>query len=197
MELMQPIATSHIEPSSEWVYEVKYDGFRATLLWTSNHIKIISRNNKELTENFPEIISFCQKSQSKVASMLPIQLDGELVILNNHFQANFAAIQKRGRLKTKEKIVEAAQKRPATMMIFDLIEINGEKIEQQPLTKRKEQLQNFIEKVEQTKDRLQFVDTYKKHEEISQIAFDYKAEGIVAKRNQSSYTAGKKHHDWL
>src|SRR5690625_736611 len=97
MELMQPIATSRIEPNSDLVYEVKYDGFRATLQWSTKQIKIISRNNTELTENFPEIISYCQQIQPKITNLLPIQLDGELVILNNQFQANFAAIQKRGR----------------------------------------------------------------------------------------------------
>src|SRR5690625_3852945 len=104
MELMQPIATNQIEPNSDWVHEIKYDGFRAKLFRSNDQIKLISRNKKDLTENFPEIILFCKKLQPKMAAMLPIQLDGELVILNNHFQANFAAIQKRGRLKTKEKI---------------------------------------------------------------------------------------------
>src|SRR5690606_16320988 len=97
----------------DWVYEVKYDGFRCVLHWHQDgSIQLTSKNNKNLTDNFPEIVQFCKENAAAIQTLLPLQLDGELVILNNEYQANFSWIQKRGRLKNKEKIQETAIKRP-------------------------------------------------------------------------------------
>ena len=195
---MQPIATAHIEERSDWIYEMKYDGFRAVINWTKEGITIQSRNKKSLTENFPEIISYCKKIEPQISSFLPVQLDGELVILNHPFQANFSAIQKRGRLKMKQKINAAAELRPATFIAFDLLQIKGKSYRNHPLIERKRLLQTFFNRIDSKwTDCLQIITTYASYEKLKQIIFDYKGEGIVAKRRRSKYIAGKTHGNWL
>src|SRR5690625_4589001 len=117
---MKPIPSIEIPPKNkEFVYEVKYDGFRAVLHLTKKTIKLTSINNKDFTNNFPEIISYCKEKRDLLLDFLPLKLDGELVILNNKYQANFSLIQKRGRLKNQANIVTDANNRPATFMVFD------------------------------------------------------------------------------
>src|SRR5699024_4273483 len=96
---MQPILTTNLEDSDDFIYEVKYDGFRTILHWGKKDIKIISRNNKNIrfkkilnrekkinkiisrnnkniTQQFPEIIDACKAVASFVEDYLPLQLDG-------------------------------------------------------------------------------------------------------------------------
>jgi len=198
MELMQPIATAKITPNSDWMYEVKYDGFRVLIIWTTKQIKIISRNHTDLTKNFPEIIIFCKQIQPKIVTHLPLRLDGELVVLNNKFQANFAAVQQRGRLKSSEKITLLAKNRPATFIAFDLVQNHGNKLEGFSYLERRRQLFAFFKLFEQRMtNRLQLIDTYESYDEVAQIIFEYKGEGVIAKRKASTYTGGKKQADWL
>lgn len=195
MEFMKPIATMKVEESSDWLYEVKYDGFRAQLIWTENEIKLISKNKLDLSKNFPEIIAYCRQLQPTIKKYLPLHLDGELVILNNRYQANFAFIQKRGRLKSKEKIDKLAVNRPATFMIFDLLQIEGKSIIHKSLEERKSLLHELFSK-RNVHERLQLVESFSIYETIARIVYEYKGEGIVAKRKMSKYLAGKKHRDW-
>src|SRR5699024_12115159 len=104
MDVMKPIASTTIPSGKDWIFEIKYDGFRCVLDWDRDNIKLTSKNNKDLTDQFPEIVEFCLAKQDLLKSFFPIRLDGELVILNTAFQANFTEIQKRGRLKNPYKI---------------------------------------------------------------------------------------------
>lgn len=196
MNVMKPIAIDKITPKHDWIYEVKYDGFRTQIVWNKNKVQLISRNEKDLSNQFPEIIAACHKIQPRIAAFLPAKLDGELVILNHDFQANFPLIQTRGRLKAISKINEAANQRPATFIAFDLIEIKGECVKDISFVKRKDKLHVFYHAMESTNKKLQIISTYEQYEEISSLVFTTKAEGIIAKKKKSTYRYGKRHHDW-
>lgn len=194
---MKPIPAIDI-PSDGFVYEVKYDGFRAILKWTKNDISLISRNNKNLTSNFPEIITFCKANQSLFDKYLPLMFDGELVILNNKYQANFALLQTRGRLKNKINIQNSAKTRPATYMIFDILKIHGNDVTNVSYIDRKKKLQRLLTMLKEIDvKRLTYVPTFENSANIWNIVFAYKGEGIVAKRKTSKYSSGKKHRDWF
>ncbi|MFD1036925.1 site-specific integrase [Virgibacillus byunsanensis] len=118
MDVMKPKASSHVPSGEEWMFEVKYDGFRGVLTWSIETIQLTSKNNKDLTSNFPEIIDFCKDQQAVVEPYLPLTLDGEIVILNNPYQANFSLLQKRGRLKNEDSIRKTASMRPASFCVL-------------------------------------------------------------------------------
>src|SRR5699024_742275 len=119
LDYMKPIQTTEAPTGGKWIYEVKYDGFRAQLFWKMDSIQLISRNGHDMTHLFPEIGAYCREHQSAVQSLLPVVLDGELVVLNHASQANFERIQSRGRLKNTDRIRQSARKRPAALLAFD------------------------------------------------------------------------------
>ncbi|MFS0673215.1 DNA ligase D [Ornithinibacillus sp. 179-J 7C1 HS] len=200
MDVMKPIATKDIPKGKEWLYEVKYDGFRCVLHWEKNgDIKLISKNKKDLTPQFPEIVSFCKEKEASLKKLLPLKLDGELVILNNPYQSNFSSIQKRGRLKNKDSIQKAASRRPATLLAFDLLEVSGLDLSQRPYEVRKNELHSFFQKGDfqiDVWDRIGYVEAFQDPKELWKLIFDHKGEGMIAKSKKSTYRAGKTHQDW-
>ncbi|UJL46035.1 DNA ligase D [Virgibacillus sp. NKC19-16] len=196
MDMMKPIASTEKPRGEDWLYEVKYDGFRCVLQWEDGSIRLTSKNNKDLTANFPEIVAFCRENEALVKPFLPLQFDGELVVLNNAFQADFASIQKRGRLKNKASIQEAAEFRPASLLVFDLLQYKGSDCRKDPLVKRKSLISDFSANTE-VKGRINFIQTHDDADELGKIIFDYKAEGMIAKRQTSTYQSEKDHRDWF
>ncbi len=196
MQVMKPIIRSEIPLGKDWIYEVKYDGFRCVLHWiTDGTVQLKSKNNHDLTANFPEIEAFCSDNFSAVKSFLPLTFDGELVILNHPYQASFSQIQKRGRLKNKTAIQHASQVRPAQLIVFDLLQLKGKSYKMQKLATRKIGLESIFQRLQG--NRLKLIESFHNPEAIKKAVFQAKAEGMVAKQTTSTYTAGKRHHSWF
>ncbi|WP_229671640.1 DNA ligase D [Lentibacillus kapialis] len=194
---MKPIASRKIPDSIDWVYEVKYDGFRCMLEWGKDSVQLISRNDVDLSGNFPEVIAACKAQQSRVKDYLPLKIDGELVVLNNAYQANFSLIQKRGRLKKSDAIAEAASARPAGFMAFDLLMSEGVTLTGQPFADRKRILAEIFSYDVNLEEILHYVGYTNNINSLWKDILDYKAEGVIAKRKASRYQPGSKHYDWL
>src|SRR5699024_10272989 len=143
---------------------------------------------------------FCQDQQELINDLLPLQLDGELVILNHPYQANFSLVQKRGRSKNKTSIEKAAQLRPASLQVFDLLQQKGKDYKSNPYHERKEILKVLLEKMKSDKTLHQpiaMIETHVNAEALQEIVFNHKGEGIIAKRKSSTYREGKSHQDWF
>nr|WP_179134618.1 DNA ligase D [Oceanobacillus timonensis] len=196
MEWMKPIERSDMPEGDEWVYEVKYDGFRCELNWTNKQVTLTSKNNHDISNKFPEIINWCNDNYNYFKSKLPLKIDGELVILNHCYQANFALIQVRGRMKSIDRIEKQSAARPATLMVFDITEIREKKLTQNNLSLRKEILYQLLEPIPDN-EVLKYVETFTSIEEIQKIVSESKSEGVVAKKVNSTYQKGKNHHDWF
>src|SRR5690625_5622045 len=78
MNIMKPIASTTIPSGKDWLFEIKYDGFRCVLDWDINNIKLTSKNNKELTDQFPEIVEFCLEKQDLLKSFRSEEHTSEL-----------------------------------------------------------------------------------------------------------------------
>ncbi|MFC4663822.1 DNA ligase D [Oceanobacillus aidingensis] len=196
MDWMKPIERTDIPEGDEWLYEVKYDGFRCELSWTDKNIILTSKNNLDISNKFPEIINWCNDNYDYFNSKLPLKIDGELVILNHRYQANFAKIQARGRTKSIDRIKKQASNRPAALMAFDIKEIRGKKLTNNNLSLRKEILHQLLEPVSDN-EVLNCVEIFSSMKEIQKVISASKCEGIVAKRKDSTYQKGKNHHDWF
>ncbi|KHE72562.1 DNA ligase D [Halobacillus sp. BBL2006] len=187
IEPMLLTMSEDLPEGDEWVYEVKYDGFRVILTWTEDGISLTSRNGKNLTDRFPEIANL---SISIRPPFLPITLDGELVILNTPFQANFPLLQQRGRLRKNTKIEEYSNRRPATFMAFDFVNNQEE-----AYTMRKQKLQEIIERL--GTERIRYVQEFKNIKDIQSIVHTHLGEGMIAKTKNSPYTPGKSSRNWI
>ncbi|MBM7634627.1 DNA ligase D [Geomicrobium sediminis] len=196
MDVMKPIISETVPTGDEWLYEIKYDGFRCRLVWTQETVTLLSKNNHDLNERFPEVVEWCKSNVQHVKDYLPVEIDGELVVLNHRYQANFNLMQTRGRMRSAERIQERAKLRPATLMAFDLTRYAGVEIRDLPLEKRKKRLGTITNCIPND-DRFCVVETFTELSVIEKFVFDYQCEGLVAKKKASVYQKGKQHHDWL
>lgn len=198
MNVMKPIANDTLPIGNEWLYEVKYDGFRCVLHWEKDSIKLLSKNAIDLTEKFPEIVQYCVENQSSVNEFLPLKFDGELVVLNNDYQANFPWIQRRGRMKNEASIREISESRPASLMVFDLLQHKGFELVKKDYYFRKGLLKKIVHAAEFGKEKtIIYVKSHENHEQLWRLIYEFKGEGVIAKRKTSPYVAGKKHRDWF
>jgi bifunctional non-homologous end joining protein LigD len=204
MKPMLPTLRSEIPTGADWVYETKYDGFRAILTISSTSIDLVSRNEKSLNDTFPEIIVEISQLQQKLEAFLPLTLDGEIVFLTSKHFSNFEQLQIRGRLKNKEKINEAANQFPCKYLAFDLIESDGKPLQTKPLKTRKEELQKLFEAINlpasiepSLPNLLQYV-PYTPHYTTlwDEIRLE-DGEGVIAKQLKSKWENGVRTKQWL
>ncbi|MBO1911202.1 hypothetical protein J4G37_41230, partial [Microvirga sp. 3-52] len=98
MKPMLLTSANEIPVGDEWLYEVKYDGFRCILVWDEKSPTFVSRNGNDLTHLFPEITQFYANIYEKFVPFLPLTADGELVHLVNAYKSDFSIVQSRGRM---------------------------------------------------------------------------------------------------
>lgn len=204
MKPMLPSLTFELPIRHDWLYEVKYDGFRAILDWTTNGIELTSRNGKTLLPQFPEIEKYLLKYEEQFKPFLPLRLDGELVSLENTHKANFSAIQVRGRLRSDKKILDQALTFPCRLMVFDLLVLSGKPYHSHTFEERKKELQKlfisvgFDLKVDPNNNQLlQYVKANEDFNDLWEKVVLYDGEGIIAKNKLSLWEEGKRSLQWL
>ncbi|ERN53692.1 ATP-dependent DNA ligase [Alkalihalophilus marmarensis DSM 21297] len=168
------------------------------MVWENETPRLYSRNEKELTANFPEVIEWCRTIYEQVKEYLPLMLDGELVHLLNPFKSEFTLVQQRGKFRTKETITRHSRIHPMNFIIFDLLKISGTSLMENPLSTRKKQLDMLCKALGITTDTspLQIIETFKKGEELFGFVTDHNGEGLVAKKKTSTYRSTRS-KDWL
>ena len=179
----------------EWLYEVKYDGFRCILVWDETPT-LVSRNGHDLTHQFPEIIQHCLSLNTEMAPFLPLTMDGELVYLVNPFKSDFATVQTRGRMKAEKVIIKHVENYPCTYIAFDLLQIKGVDLTKSPLTQRKSELQQ-LQLNGSNNTVLRAIDVYNEADLVWDTAVTNNGEGVIAKRKTSDWIAGKRTNQWL
>ncbi|WP_051353031.1 DNA ligase D [Thalassobacillus devorans] len=192
---MQPVLDAELPDGKNWVYEVKYDGFRCLVKWEYGNVELISRNGKSLTKQFPEVIEFFHNHSEPLEDYLPLVLDGELSVLNTLYQSDFYTLQTRSRMSNKARIQQQGEQRPAHFLAFDIIEWKGKK-STSTYTSRKKQLEQLFKLLDlplaiRFSRPLGYVEAVKRKSVIKQRVDDHLAEGIVAKLTTARYEAGK------
>lgn len=193
---MLPTLVPKIPHGEDWLYEVKYDGFRALIYITETETKLISRNQHLLNRQFPEIVDFFQLL-SKQIKIVPCIIDGELCVLETNIKARFDLIQKRGRLKNIDKIKNAAKSSPVTFMAFDILMTCGDLQTKKTLHKRKKILEELFSRVNSDQKIFLQVAAYNNGENLWNIVKNAHGEGIVAKHKDSFWQEGTRSKQWL
>jgi len=187
---VQPMLATPGEAFShpDWVFEIKYDGYRLLAGKEHGEVRLISRNSHDFTAVFPEI--------AEALASLPYDdflLDGEVVVHDAEGLPSFAGLQQRGRLTRALDIGRAAVQWPATLYAFDLLLYGECDLRRLPLTGRKRLLVNLLPTVgpirvsEHIEGRGEAM-----YEQLREMNL----EGIVAKRANSVYT-GRRSPDWV
>jgi len=162
-----------------FIFEPKLDGTRLILYKENNKFKGINRRGNSILYRYPELIGAFKKG-IKARSCV---LDGELVVYNEKGLPDFHLLQQREHITNKLLIELRSQQMPACYVVFDILELNGKKLLDLPLRKRKEILKQVIE--ENQNLQLCFYTTNGKAlwQEVVKLGL----EGVVAKKLSSPY----------
>ena len=176
------LATLVDEPFSRrgWVYEEKYDGYRAIAYAGANGARLESRNQKPLTSSFPEIAAALGKLPGR-----PFVLDGEIVAFDERGVSRFQLLQRR-ELGASVRPVFAA---------FDCLARGGESLLAKPLSERRAALESIVPARGGVVIRSRRLpsDGLKAYASARRLGW----EGIIAKNEGSFYRPGIRSRDWL
>ncbi|SFC77536.1 bifunctional non-homologous end joining protein LigD [Bacillus sp. OV322] len=204
MKPMLPTYKSDPPLGEPWSYEVKYDGFRGILTIGESHTELLSRNNKQLLPNFPEIQRYADSIRPMLDGYLPVKLDGELTWLVNPCKSDFMHLQWRGRLGNSEAIENASYDSPAIFLAFDLIEYKGQNLLNTAYSERKKLLKEFIRipGMPESPDPsdsacIQYIPAFRDFHALMDMVILYDGEGIVAKHGASLWEAGRRTQEWI
>jgi bifunctional non-homologous end joining protein LigD len=169
----------------DWVFEVKWDGFRA-IAYVEEPFSLKSRNEKELKTSFPELTEL-----NKLANNIVV--DGEIIVMREG-KPDFQSLLERGQAVSTGEIERQASRAPAVYIVFDILEKDGEPLAKLPLMERKSILKDSLR--EGTSVLLcDFIE--EQGEAYFQLALEKGLEGIVAKKKDSQYEEGLRTGSWL
>jgi bifunctional non-homologous end joining protein LigD len=183
------LATLHRRPFSdaEWLFEIKYDGFRCLILKAGDRVDLLSRNGNLFNGSFPEVVA--------AASSIPgdFAWDAELTVDDAAGRPSFERLQRRAVTRTAKNVKAAARSDPARLYVFDALSVDGEDLRGLPLTQRKARLRDSFD---DTKTIIYASGIEEVGEWVFAKAVSLDLEGMVAKRLDSTYQKGRS-RDWL
>jgi bifunctional non-homologous end joining protein LigD len=162
-----------------WIYELKWDGFRAIAELDGSKVKLYSRNGNSFSESYPPVVHALGKLKLKAV------MDGEIIVVDGKGRPSFQKLQN--------------YKRDASVQIqfrvFDLLELNGKDLTGLPLVTRKERLKSLLPSGDP-------IIKYSDHVSenglgLFRSAQEMDLEGIIAKQADSEYFPGARSTSWL
>ena len=174
--------------NDDWLFEVKYDGYRLVATKRGRAVVLRYRSGYDATALFPEIASALRR--------LPFEqliIDGEVVALDDDGTPSFQLLQQRGQLSNRRDIMSAAARLPATFFGFDLIAFDGLDVRPVALTERKRALGEVLPRLGPLRYADHFVGVGKS---LFDEAVGLGLEGVMAKRAASKYAGGRS-AQWL
>ena len=173
---------------AEWLFEIKWDGYRAVAFIENGKVRLVSRNQNDLTARYPELKDMAKFVQAKTAI-----LDGEVVALDAEGKASFSLMQQRTGFRPGGKRAVGNADVPVLYYAFDLLYLDGYDWRRVPLEERKRKLESLV----LTGNAVHYSDHYEERgKALFEIARQRGLEGIVGKR-RSSYYEERRSSDWL
>jgi ATP-dependent DNA ligase len=138
---MEALSVDEVPTGSEWQYEPKWDGFRCLVFRDGNDVALQSKAGQPLTRYFPELVDAVRAVSPK-----KFVLDGEIVIPVEGGVFSFDALLQRIH-PAASRVKKLAAETPAILLVFDLLAgMDGRRITEEPLSKRRERLEVFADK---------------------------------------------------
>jgi len=173
---------------AEWLFEIKWDGYRAIAFIANAKVRLVSRNQNDLTPRYPELVDLPRFVKAKTAI-----LDGEVVALDDEGKASFSLMQQRTGFRPGGKGAPANADVPVLYYAFDLLYLDGYDWRRVPLEERKRKLAELVV----TGDVVRFSDHYEEHgKALFEMARKKGLEGIVGKKRDSFYEE-RRSREWL
>ena len=177
-EPMLATLTQDLPRGGGWLYEVKFDGYRALASLRGGEVELRSRTGNDLTQRFEDVA----RALPAAVKTPDCVLDGEICALDDAGRPSFSAMQK-GEAGT-----------PIVYYAFDLLEVEGEPLLDRPLAERHERLEALVDRRRRT---VRISETFTDGPALLKAAEEQELEGVVAKRADSRYQPGRRSRDWL
>ncbi|NLK38306.1 MAG: DNA ligase D [Epulopiscium sp.] len=167
---------SKVPDGDDWIYEMKYDGYRIVAFVEGNEARLITRNGNDYQQQFYDIAS----SLINWAAGRSMVLDGEMVITDATGKTDFQALQNYLKNAKTEKL---------TYIVFDILALDGKDLRNHTILQRKEILEDLMKDAPLNLYYSRYVKGRGK--ESFMAACEAGMEGIVGKKADSSYSGGR------
>ncbi|MEY2414577.1 MAG: bifunctional non-ous end joining protein LigD [Acidobacteriaceae bacterium] len=185
---MLALSTETPFDGDDWLFEIKWDGYRAVSFIENGNVRLVSRNHNDLSTQYHELQILPKHVKAETAV-----LDGEVVALDDHGRSSFSLMQQRTGIRSYGRRTGSRPDIPVVYYLFDVIYLDGYDLRRVSLDERKQILSEIV----QTGDLVRYSDHYP----VNGIALFNAAkqkglEGIVAKR-RNSYYEERRSREWL
>lgn len=187
---MSPILVQNELPSGpDWVYQLKWDGFRVIASVRQGEVQLLSKLMAPKTGVYPELTeALSHKKETFV-------IDGEAIVLDPASgKPSFQRMQQRDKLKDSGAIRKAALNNPIQYILFDLLFLEDKDLRDLPYKQRFNLLRELVE---EWGSPFYLADNYPDGEALWNWVEANGFEGVIAKRQSSTYKHGKEHSDWF
>lgn len=174
------LASPDVRPfdDPDWVFEIKWDGYRAVAETGGKDLRLYSRNGLSFLEAYPDVVSELRTIRKRMV------LDGEIVAINDRQRPDF-------------QLLQHASQEPSTHLIyyvFDILELDGKDLTRLPLLDRKEKLRAVLT----DGTHVRYCDhVASEGKAFFAAAVEQDLEGIIGKRTDSLYAKGVRGKNWV
>jgi bifunctional non-homologous end joining protein LigD len=187
------LATSVEKPfdDPEWLYEIKWDGYRAIAFIAKGKVRLVSRNQNDLTAQYPELHNLAASIKAETAI-----LDGEIAALDENGRSSFSLMQQRTGIRDGGRRTGSRRDIPVLYYVFDLLYLDGYDLHRVPLEQRKSVLADIANAAGDGTNPLRYSDHFSQGKALFEVARQKGLEGILAKRRDSYYEE-RRTQNWL
>lgn len=188
---IHPMLASIVETPFDdpgWLFEIKWDGYRAVAFLENGSVRLVSRNQNDLTPRYPELRDLDKLIRAKSAI-----LDGEVVVLDDQGRPSFSLMQQRTGIRSHGRQAGPRSDLPVVYYAFDLLYLDGYDLRRVRLVDRKRVLGEILT----SGDTVRYSDHYVgRGMALFEAAKQKGLEGILAKKINSCYEE-RRSREWL
>lgn len=167
-------------PVGNWIYELKFDGYRALAFKAGKEVRLVSRNRTNFNNDYPQVVDSLRSLRAN-----EVIIDGEITALDEKGKSSFQLLQSYG---TSKQI-------PLVYHAFDLLSLDGTDLCSRPLIERRKVLAKLLGRVP---DNIRFSEDLRgNREDLLKVARQFRLEGLMAKRPDSLYESGRRSGSWV
>lgn len=184
------LSDSVLQPpkGGDYIYEVKWDGIRALISLEDGQVRIHSRNRRDITQQFPELLAGDKAFRATCGLF-----DAEIVCLDVYGKPEFRKVINRLGSTGEAAILKLSRINPVKCYIFDCLYLDGRSLINDPLMKRKEWIRDVVRS--ETPYRIsEFVED---GNSLFEAARAHELEGVMAKRRDGKYLPGRRSDLWM
>ncbi len=178
--------TGSLPVGGGWGYEFKWDGVRAIADVHDARVRLFARSGAEITAAYPELAGLAHTVRRGI-------FDGEVVVLDDAGRPSFTELAERMHVRDPVRAAALALIKPVTLMIFDVLSLDGADLRGRPYQERR----STLDTLDLNGDHWMSPPMFTDGPATRAAAEENQLEGVVAKRLHSIYRPGSRSPDWV